>query len=158
MKNAFKDAYETRQPKGTLIFHSDRGSNYRSKTFCNYMKALNVTQSFSRAYTPYDNSVVESFFSSLKREELYRTKYRSIRNSKKLLMTIWSSTTANARIRTIIIGQPMPKKPNITAKIAPDGLLQEFKSKEFYFFALKISLFRKYVSYSKSNSITLNPL
>ena len=28
----------------------------------------------------------------------------------------------------------MPKKPNITAKIAPDVLLQEFKSEEFYFF------------------------
>ena len=64
-------------------------------------------------------------------------------------MTIWSFTTANARIRTIIIGHPMPKKLNITAKIAPDVLLQEFKSKEFYFFALKISLFRKYVSYFK---------
>lgn len=64
-------------------------------------------------------------------------------------MTIWSSTTATARIRTIIIGHLMPKKLNITAKIAPDVLLQEFKSKEFYFFALKISLFRKYVSYFK---------
>ncbi|MBQ7225482.1 MAG: hypothetical protein IJX02_02630, partial [Clostridia bacterium] len=63
-----------------------------------------------------------------------------------------------ARIRTIIIGHPMPKKLNITAKIAPDVLLQEFKSEKFYFFDLKISLFREYVSYSKSNSITLNPL
>jgi len=27
----------------------------------------------------------------------------------------------------------MPKKPNITAKIAPDVLLQEFKSEEFFF-------------------------
>ena len=83
VKNTFKDAYETRQPKGTLIFHSDRGGNYRSKTFCNYLKYLKVTQSFSRAYTPYDNSVVESFFSSLKREELYRTKYRSDKEFKK---------------------------------------------------------------------------
>ena len=83
VKNAFKDAYETRQPKGTLIFHSDRGGNYRSKTFCNYLNSLKVTQSFSRAYTPYDNSVVESFFSSLKREELYRTKYRSDKEFKK---------------------------------------------------------------------------
>lgn len=83
VKNAFKDAYETRQPKGTIIFHSDRGGNYRSKTFCNYLKSLNVTQSFSRAYTPYDNSVAESFFSSLKREELYRTKYRSDKEFKK---------------------------------------------------------------------------
>ena len=78
VKNTFKDAYETRQPKGTGIFHSDRGCNYHSKTFCNYLKFLKVAQSFSRAYTPYDNSVVESFFSSLKREELYRTKYRSV--------------------------------------------------------------------------------
>lgn len=42
-----------------------------------YLKSLNVKQSFSRAHIPYDNSVMESFFSSLKREELYRTKYRS---------------------------------------------------------------------------------
>ena len=83
VKNTFKDAYETRQPKGIVIFHSDRGGNYRSKTFCNYLKSLKVTQSFSRAYTPYDNSVVESFFSSLKREELYRTKYRSDKEFKK---------------------------------------------------------------------------
>ena len=66
-------------------------------------------------------------------------------------MTICSSTTDNARIRTIIIGHPMPKKLNITAKIAPDVLLQEFKSEEFYFFDLKISLFRKCVSYLKIN-------
>ena len=36
-----------------------------------------VIQSFSGAHVPYDNSVMESFFSNLKREELYRTKYRS---------------------------------------------------------------------------------
>lgn len=83
VKSTFKDAYESRQPKRAIIFHSDRGGNYRSKTFCNYLKSLNVTQSFSRAYTPYDNSVVESFFSSFKREELYRTKYRSDKEFKK---------------------------------------------------------------------------
>ncbi|MBQ2736285.1 MAG: IS3 family transposase [Clostridia bacterium] len=83
VKSTFKDAYESRQPKEAIIFHSDRGGNYRSKTFCNYLKSLKVPQSFSRAYTPYDNSVVESFFSSLKREELYRTKYRSDKEFKK---------------------------------------------------------------------------
>ena len=44
---------------------------------CDYLSSLNITQSFSRAHVPYDNSVMESFFSSMKREELYRTKYRS---------------------------------------------------------------------------------
>ena len=76
-KSTFKDAYETRRPKGDLLFHTDRGANYRSKTFCAYLKSLNVTQSFSRSHNPFDNSVMESFFSSFKREELYRTKYRS---------------------------------------------------------------------------------
>ena len=76
-KGTFKQAYENRKPERNLLFHTDRGSNYHSKTFCSYLKSLGVTQSFSRAHVPYDNSVMESFFSSLKREELYRTKYRS---------------------------------------------------------------------------------
>ena len=32
---------------------------------------------FSNPGSPYDNSVAESFFSSMKSEELYRYKYRS---------------------------------------------------------------------------------
>ncbi|MBD5103515.1 MAG: IS3 family transposase [Ruminococcaceae bacterium] len=76
VKSTFKQAYETRNPQ-KLIFHTDRGSNYRSYTMCTYLKSLKVTQSFSSAHNPYDNSVMESFFSTMKREELYRTKYRS---------------------------------------------------------------------------------
>ena len=77
VRSTVKIAYETRQPTLPLLFHSDRGGPYRSKTMYDYLQKINVKQSFSRAYVPYDNSVVESFFSSLKREELYRTKYRS---------------------------------------------------------------------------------
>ena len=77
VKSTFKMAYEERKPTMPLMFHTDRGTNYRAVTFCSYLKSLGVTQSFSRAHVPYDNSVMESFFSSLKREELYRTKYRS---------------------------------------------------------------------------------
>ena len=76
-KGTFRQAYENRKPENNLLFHTDRGSNYRSNTFCSYLKSLGVTQSFSRAHVPYDNSVMESFFSKIKREELYRTKYRS---------------------------------------------------------------------------------
>lgn len=76
-KATFKIAYEKRTPPENLIFHSDRGCNYTSNTFRSYLKSLNVIQSFSRAHIPYDNSVMETFFSSLKREELYRTRYRS---------------------------------------------------------------------------------
>ena len=77
VKSTFQMAYKMRQPMKPPTFHTDRGANYRSKTFCALLQSLGVTQSFSRAHAPYDNSVMESFFSNLKREELYRTKYRS---------------------------------------------------------------------------------
>ena len=76
-KSTFKLAYESRQPDGDLIFHTDNGSNYTSESFRDYLRKLGVTQSFSRPHIPYDNSVMESFFSNMKREELFRTKYRS---------------------------------------------------------------------------------
>ena len=77
IKTTFKKAYESRQPQSSLMFHTDRGANYCSKTLNDYIKTLGVTRSFSRPYVPYDNSVIESFFASLKREELYRKKYRT---------------------------------------------------------------------------------
>ncbi len=81
-KSTLKLAYESRRPEGGLVFHSDRGVNYCSKTFCDYLQRLNIKQSFSLPHTPLDNAVMESFFSNLKREELYRTKYHSEREFK----------------------------------------------------------------------------
>ena len=75
--STLKKAYEERKPKTSLIYHTDRGANFCSRGMSEYIKSINITHSFSRAYVPYDNSVVEAFFASLKKEELYRTKYRS---------------------------------------------------------------------------------
>ena len=81
IRRAFENAYEQRNPdpEKKLIFHSDRGSNYRSRSYRTYLKERGITQSFSRPHIPYENSVVESFFKTMKLEELYRTKYRSER-------------------------------------------------------------------------------
>jgi len=76
-KSTFVQVHRERQPNDSLLFHTDRGKNFRSKTFCDCLKSLHVTQSFSRAHVPYDNSAAEAFFASMKREELYRTKYRA---------------------------------------------------------------------------------
>ena len=78
-KATFQIATKSRQPNPGLIFHSDQGPAYRSYTYRKYLTERNVTQSFSRPRTPQDNAPMESFFSSLKREELYRVKYRSVR-------------------------------------------------------------------------------
>ena len=77
MKMTFKQVYQKRNPSSALIYHTDRGTNYCSKTLNDYIKSLGIKCSFSRPYVPYDNSVIESFFASMKREGLYRNKYRN---------------------------------------------------------------------------------
>ena len=77
VKSTFKQAYENRTPNENLTFHSDQGSNYRSNTFRNYLESLNVEQSFSRPHQPHDNAVMETFFSHMKKEELYRRRFQS---------------------------------------------------------------------------------
>lgn len=46
------------------------------------MKKNDITQSFSKKACPYDNSVAESFFASLKKEEIYRHIYKSFEKLK----------------------------------------------------------------------------
>lgn len=70
-------AYDIRTPGGNLIFHSDQGSQYTSHAFRQLLKKWKITQSFSNAGTPHDNAVMESFFSVFKKEEFYRSNYRS---------------------------------------------------------------------------------
>jgi len=82
-KATFKYAYFSRKPHDGLIFHSDNGSNYISKTFYTYLKQFGVRQSFSRSGQPHDNAVCESFFKCMKSEELYRYKYKSEREFRK---------------------------------------------------------------------------
>ena len=77
VNTTFKKAYENRSPKDELIFHSDRGSNYTSKSFAKILTDYNVQHSFSKAGTPYDNSVTESFFATFRRECYYRYNFYS---------------------------------------------------------------------------------
>lgn len=79
-KSTIKIAYETRKPCEKLLFHSDQGSNYTSNEFRKYLKSINITQSFSNPGVPYDNSVMESFFSNFKREGLYRYRFKTERD------------------------------------------------------------------------------
>ncbi len=73
----FKSACLIRKPSSKLLFHSDRDTQYTSFAFRKLLADKNITQSFSNSSNPYNNSMVESFFASMKREELYRSKYTS---------------------------------------------------------------------------------
>jgi transposase InsO family protein len=66
-----------------LIFHSDRGTQYSSKSFRKMLKEYGVISSMSRPACPYDNACSECFFSTAKRECIYRTEYLNIEEVKR---------------------------------------------------------------------------
>lgn len=49
-----------------ILFHSDQGVQYSSAGYCNLLTRYNVLQSMSRAGTPHDNAVMESFWGRFK--------------------------------------------------------------------------------------------
>jgi putative transposase len=61
-----------RQPKAGLLFHSDRGVQYASHDYRKALKAAQAVASMSRRACCYDNAAMESFWSSLKHELIYR--------------------------------------------------------------------------------------
>ena len=75
--STFNDAFINRNKPKDLILHSDNGPTYKSARFSEYLKTCGVKQSFSRIMHPKDNSLMESFFSTLKKEEIYRYNYTS---------------------------------------------------------------------------------
>ena len=66
-----------------LIFHSDRGSQYCSRRYQQMLQENNIRGSMSKAGCPYDNSCMESFFASLKKERFYRREYATIDDVRK---------------------------------------------------------------------------
>jgi len=76
--NTFKDAFESRKDPEGLIFHSDRGCQYTSFEYRSLLKLLKAKSSFSDTANPYDNAVVEGFYSILKREETKRQRYNNL--------------------------------------------------------------------------------
>jgi putative transposase len=60
-----------------LMHHSDQGSQYTSEHFQKLLAEQGITCSMSRAGEVWDNSAMESFFSTLKMERVHRKVYRS---------------------------------------------------------------------------------
>jgi putative transposase len=68
VEEALRKAIKTRQCPRGLIFHSDRGSQYGSKSFRAILKQASISQSMSGRANPYDNATMESFMGTLKTE------------------------------------------------------------------------------------------
>lgn len=89
-----------------LVFHSDRGSNYTSKSFGD---EYGFIQSFSKPGTPYDNALVENFFSILKIECIHRVKLFGY-DEASLIISEYINFYDNYRIQTKTKLTPLEKR------------------------------------------------
>jgi putative transposase len=74
---ALDQALATRQPAPGLIHHSDRGVQYASAAYVERLHNVGARVSMSAVGNPYDNAKAESFFKTLKAEEVYLHDYQS---------------------------------------------------------------------------------
>ncbi|QEG15577.1 Integrase core domain protein [Gimesia maris] len=75
--DALQMAIIRRCPKGSLLHHSDRGSQYCSEAYQRALKVNGIQCSMSRKGDCWDNAVMESFFATLKKELVHRQKYET---------------------------------------------------------------------------------
>src|SRR3712207_5066635 len=65
-----------RLPEG-LIHHSDRGVQYAAEPYRQVLERHGIEQSMSRRGNCLDDAPMESFFASLKKERVYRVRFRT---------------------------------------------------------------------------------
>jgi transposase InsO family protein len=75
--SAFRQAKSQRQPLPGLIVHSDRGSQYCSRSFKELLYSNRYRQSMSSTGNCYDNAITESFFATLKTELTHERRYQT---------------------------------------------------------------------------------
>ena len=79
---ALEMATQQRPAPTTLLRHSDQGVQYASSGFRTALKANGIRQSMSGKGNCYDNAVVESFFATLKTEEVEDADYQTRQQAK----------------------------------------------------------------------------
>ncbi len=76
-QRALLHAIEQRSPEEGLLIHSDRGKEYYANDYQVLLKENGLVCSMSRLGNCYDNAAMESFFHSLKVEQVHHDDYRT---------------------------------------------------------------------------------
>ncbi len=105
--NALRSAIARRSPCGTLIIHSDRGSQFRSHAFVRTLRDHELRGSMGRVGACADNAAMESFFSLLQKNVLDRQRW-STRDQLRLAIITWIERTYHRRRRQRRLGRLTP--------------------------------------------------
>ena len=91
---------ERRRPHAGWIHHSDQGSVYTAPAYVATVRAAGGRMSMSRTGTPTDNAYMESFFATLKKEEVRGNRYDSFLELEASLQTYIQGNFNAARMHT----------------------------------------------------------
>jgi putative transposase len=105
--SALRNAVALRRPAGTLIVHSDRGSQFRSAAFVRTLKARGLTGSMGRVGACGGNAAMESFFALLHKTVSDRQRW-SARETLRLAISTWRERTYHRRRRQRRLGRLTP--------------------------------------------------
>jgi putative transposase len=106
--SALDMAIASRHPGPNLLCHSDRGSQYASDDYQKRLKNAGITCSMSRRGNCWDNAPTESFFASLKKEMVYRTRFET-RAQARMAVFDWIEVWYNRKRRHSAIGYVSPE-------------------------------------------------
>jgi putative transposase len=96
-----------RRPQPGLIHHSDRGSQYTSVEFSSRLREVGLLPSMGSVADAYDNSMAESFVSTLKRELIHRHSWPN-RQSARTAIFEYVEGFYNTRRRHSALGHVSP--------------------------------------------------
>ncbi|MEK5382587.1 IS3 family transposase [Niallia sp. FSL W8-0635] len=106
---ALNRAIISRQPGKGVIHHSDRGSQYCSNEYINILKEEEMKISMSRKGNPYDNACIESFHASIKKEFIYRRRFKTKEEAIKAI-NHYISSFYNERRKHSTLGKQSPNQ------------------------------------------------
>ncbi len=104
---ALRTAVVRRQPKNVVIVHSDRGSQFRARSFRAVLTAAGLKGSMGRVASAGDNAAMESFNSLLQKNVLDRRRWRT-RDELHNAVVHWIEHTYNNRRRQRGLGKLTP--------------------------------------------------
>jgi putative transposase len=97
-----------RQPEpGTLVHHTDRGSQYTARAYQERLAAHGITASMSRRGDCYDNALAESFNATIKTELVARTHWAT-RQEARAAVFEWITVFYNRQRRHSSLGYQTP--------------------------------------------------
>jgi transposase InsO family protein len=105
---ALRSAIARRQPAGTVVVHSDRGGQFRSRAFRATLKANGLQGSMGRVAAAADNAAMESFYALLQKNVLNRRRRWRTRSELAYEIVVWIEHTYNRRRRQRALGRLTP--------------------------------------------------